>query len=160
MLSPKRQQLLDAARVYLGTPFQHQGRSKHGIDCSGLVIQATGDTGLHPEDVQSQIPRYNARPNPRYFALMTRWLIEIPFEQAIPADIFLSRYQNRQFPQHMGFITAYPHGLSGLGLLHLSPLSSVARVVEQPLDQQWKDLILSIWRIPGIDDQVTEHPEY
>jgi cell wall-associated NlpC family hydrolase len=32
------QVIIDTAREYLGTKYVHQGRSKHGIDCIGLLV--------------------------------------------------------------------------------------------------------------------------
>lgn len=37
---------LDAARGYVGCPWKHQGRSRLGLDCIGLVVLALRDCGL------------------------------------------------------------------------------------------------------------------
>lgn len=39
-------QLVEAARMYVGTKFRHRGRSIHGLDCAGLVVLAYRDCGV------------------------------------------------------------------------------------------------------------------
>ena len=34
-----------AARAYIGVPWQHHGRSRHGLDCVGLLFLASRDIG-------------------------------------------------------------------------------------------------------------------
>jgi len=38
--------IVNAARKYLGVKFQHQGRTKRGLDCLGLVVLAATDCGI------------------------------------------------------------------------------------------------------------------
>lgn len=40
----------DAAIEYLDTPFHHQGRTKWGIDCVGLIVCSARDCGIEVED--------------------------------------------------------------------------------------------------------------
>jgi cell wall-associated NlpC family hydrolase len=37
---------IDAARSYLGVPWVHQGRSRKGVDCVGLVVLAMRAIGI------------------------------------------------------------------------------------------------------------------
>ena len=39
-------QFVAAARSYIGTRCVHQGRSRNGVDCIGLVVMAVRDCGL------------------------------------------------------------------------------------------------------------------
>ena len=39
-------QFVAAARSWIGTPWVHQGRARHGVDCIGLVVMAAADCGL------------------------------------------------------------------------------------------------------------------
>jgi hypothetical protein len=42
--------LAASAREYLGVPFLHQGRSRRGVDCVGLIILAARDLGYDTRD--------------------------------------------------------------------------------------------------------------
>lgn len=47
----ERGAFIQAARSYLGTPWRHQGRSRRGIDCGGLVALAMRDIGHPGQDI-------------------------------------------------------------------------------------------------------------
>ena len=42
--------LVAQARSYLGVPWRHQGRTRAGIDCAGLVVLVARDLGLTDYD--------------------------------------------------------------------------------------------------------------
>lgn len=43
--------IVHAARGWMNTPFQHQGRLKHvGVDCIGLIIGVGKELGIWPEN--------------------------------------------------------------------------------------------------------------
>lgn len=42
--------LVEAARKYIGVKFQHQGRTRRGCDCLGLVVMSMRDIGMAPND--------------------------------------------------------------------------------------------------------------
>ena len=35
----KRREIVDAARNWVGVPYRHQGRTRNGIDCVGLLLE-------------------------------------------------------------------------------------------------------------------------
>lgn len=45
-----REIFLEAARSYVDVPWRHQGRSRTGLDCIGLVIASAKDAGLEISD--------------------------------------------------------------------------------------------------------------
>ncbi len=53
-------QVVEAAREWMGTPFRHQGRSKAGIDCVGLLILVGEKLGI--TDYEDK-PNYPKRPD-------------------------------------------------------------------------------------------------
>lgn len=45
-----KQKIIDKAREYINTPWLHQGRSKLGVDCVGLIVCVFKDCGITVED--------------------------------------------------------------------------------------------------------------
>jgi len=52
--------IVQEALKWLDTPWRHQGRTKRGIDCAGLIIRVGNDLGLIDYDV-SHYPRDTRR---------------------------------------------------------------------------------------------------
>lgn len=46
----RREEIVTAARTYLGVRFVHEGRSRGGLDCAGLLCRVFTDLGLPYED--------------------------------------------------------------------------------------------------------------
>lgn len=42
--------VIEQARTWLGVPFRHQGRTRHGVDCVGLVLCVYADVGIELPD--------------------------------------------------------------------------------------------------------------
>lgn len=50
-MSAHSSRVVSQARDWLGTPFRHQGRSRYGVDCVGLVLCVYQDLGITlPDD--------------------------------------------------------------------------------------------------------------
>ncbi len=119
-----------AARSYVGVPFRHQGRTRHGVDCIGLVVCAARDIGLtladrtdYPRDPNGLLPLEMAR----QFA---------PVESPQAGDILLMRFRGE--PQHVAI-------LGGAALIH--SYASIGRVVEHGLDAKWRRRIVAAYRL-------------
>ena len=119
-----------AARSYVGAPFHHQGRTRHGVDCIGLVVCAARDAGLalvdrtdYPRDPNGLLPVELAR----QFAAV---------ESAQAGDILLMRFRGE--PQHVAI-------LAGTTLIH--GYASIGRVVEHGLDAKWRRRIVAAYRL-------------
>ena len=119
-----------AARSYVGAPFHHQGRTRHGVDCIGLVVCAARDAGLalvdrtdYPRDPNGLLPVELAR----QFAAV---------ESAQAGDILLMRFRGE--PQHVAI-------LADATLIH--GYASIGRVVEHGLDAKWRRRIVAAYRL-------------
>ena len=61
-----------AARGWIGVPYLHQGRSRSGIDCIGLVLQVAREAGIGPADLDFR--RYGRMPQREMIeAELPRW---------------------------------------------------------------------------------------
>lgn len=142
-----RQAIVDEARTWLGTPYQHQARLKGvGCDCAGLPIGVARALGMVPADFD--VTAYPRRPDGRsLLAHCTRWATRIEVSDMQPADMIVLRFE--QDPQHIGLLANYLHG--GLSLIHaLGTADGKGRVVEHRLDAHALQRIVAAFRLPGV----------
>lgn len=125
--------LVRAARRYIGVPFRHQGRSVLGLDCIGLVVCAARDIGLTLRD-RTDYPRDPNGELPAELAAQTE-----PADSVRPGDLALMAFAGQ--PTHVAI-------LAGDTLIH--GYASVGRVVEHRIDARWRSRIVSVHRLRGI----------
>ncbi|MCA1807260.1 MAG: NlpC/P60 family protein [Actinobacteria bacterium] len=139
----KRSQIVDEARAWLGTPFSHQGRSRSGVDCSGLVICVGKSLGLLDGYVDSG---YARQPDPdNMLEKLSIWGDKIHVKDALPGDVLWFRFIQ---PMHLGILTDFSDGQ--LGLIH--SYYEANGCVEHSLDNVWKKRVVSAFRFRGVDD--------
>lgn len=137
-MSVTREQVVAAARNWLGTPFHHQGRLNGvGVDCAGVVICVAAELGLTAFDVDG----YGHRPDSRELEqLCHAQMRRIPVDSARPGDVLLFEIDRQ--PQHLAFLT-------DAGMLHA--YAPLRRVVEHNIDAQWTARIVAAFVLPGLD---------
>lgn len=138
-----RQELVEACRRYLGTPFLHHGRCiKNGVDCGGMIISALRDLGYDPPDM-TVYGREPARDGLREYLI--RAIGEpTPKHLAVPGDVALIKFVH--LPHHVAIVGDYKPDPSKLSLIH--SYGEVGKVVEHILDPSWYDKILEVYRFP------------
>lgn len=139
------------ARVYLGTPFLHQGRILgRGVDCVGLVLSVAEDLAL--VDVagrpfkRDDYTNYGRQPLERFVhdeCLARLEKIERPLELR-DGDIVSMRVPH--LPTHTAFI-ALRSGVEYT--IHAYEGSN--GVVEHILSLPWRRRIVGAFRFPGVD---------
>jgi len=137
-MSPE--QIVAAARAWIGTPFVHQGRTRYGVDCAGLVICVGKELGELPTDWD--VNGYGRQPDGSMFKHCAKMLV--------PSQIKVGAVAMMQFteePQHLGIIAPYRHG--GMSIIHA--LQSSGKVVEHRLDNNWRARIKQCFAFPGMD---------
>lgn len=122
-----REQVVQAARGWIGTAFRPQGRRRSGIDCIGLIVVVARDLDIPHTDYS----HYTQWPDPN------RRLIAVLDEQAVlqaptaPWPGTIGLFASPALPCHVT-ITSMRHGVR-----HIIHASTTARaVLEQPLDSQ------------------------
>ena len=119
--------IVAAARSWLGVPWRHQGRSRQGIDCAGLVVLVGRAMGLCDYDTSA----YGRRPAGQGFVQHFRACMDpVPLFEAVAGDILV--FADAAYPCHCGFLTA-KHGMPHL--LHAHALRR--NVIEEPYAGEW-----------------------
>jgi len=127
-------ELITAARAYDKVPFRHQGRSRQGLDCIGLIVCAARDIGIDLPD------RHDYARDPADDSL-AHGMDEamIPLVRPEPGAVALIRFANSV--RHVALITPER-------MIHVWDL--VGRVVEHGWHPWFQVRTARLYRIPGI----------
>lgn len=139
---------VDAARGWVGTPFEHAGRVKGlqgGTDCVGLVLGVAKEVGLVDEDFQT--PFYEEfNDGSLLTAIFPDYAQPVELSDAVPGDVVVMQYG--RYPQHIGIVADCPVGLFGLSII--DAYSPLRRVAERPLDESLIGRIVQVWRVAWV----------
>jgi len=125
-------ELYEAAREFLGTPFKHQGRYVHGVDCAGLVILSAKMIGKEIVDVGG----YHRMPDDKALILaMDSQLIKV-YRAPVANDIVLMAVGRNA--QHVGIIT--PNGI-------IHAYEGAGKVVEHNFDARWSKRLRGVYTL-------------
>lgn len=138
-MTPER--IAEEARSWLGVPFRHQGRTRRGVDCAGLVIVVGRAVGGFAPDWD--FTNYQRQEHPRQ---MIRLM-----------DANLSRRTDGE-PERVGdIVVIHPKGSTSwhmgivVGSLVVHAYSLEGRVVESPLTREWVYRRRAVYSYPGVD---------
>lgn len=141
-----RDDIVAAARRWLGTRFRHQGRGPAGVDCAGLVIKVAHELGLSTFDIADyqRVPHRGA-----FLEHFAGEMDRVPILDALPGDALVLR--DSAEPYHVGLITAkngaphFIHAHSLRGVVCEDPLRTVTH------DGQGRDKRVRAYRFRGIE---------
>lgn len=126
-----------AARGWLGVPFLHQGRSRHGVDCIGFVASLCAELGAPV--CLNNLPHNYAR-NPQALLADAVRMLAKPAE-LVPGVLVLIKWPIADHASHVGIYT-------GTSMIHC--YEAVGRVVEHGYSVPWPKRTVSVWQIPGV----------
>lgn len=128
-----REHIVTVARSWVGVPFAHQGRSRSGVDCGGLLLCVAHECGI---DIEAP-PAYSMSPDPELFTLwLNRYCERFGKYDAAPGMVAHMSFSGQ--PRHLAII-------SNIGLIHA--WAKPGRVVEHSIDAAWSNRIISVWSI-------------
>ena len=134
-----RNEIVEQARGYLGTPFRHQGRTAQGLDCVGLLIRVAKDLDLL--DRMYDYTRYGKAYPPEKLIEELKTMMRVkPVWQRLPGDILV--FSTPYYPCHCAIFT-------GSTIVHAYNLTG--KVTENSLDRRWKNHLAFCFAIPGVE---------
>jgi NlpC/P60 family putative phage cell wall peptidase len=139
---PTRAQVVECARTWLGTRWQHQASLKGvACDCAGLVI----GVGREVFGIQPDVPAYGHTPFRRTMeAICDRHMTRIDKALIAPGDVILMTWDRE--PHHMGIVTS----INGeLAVVHAH--ATFKKVCEHRIDDAWFRRIMIAYRFPGVE---------
>lgn len=140
-MSATRQQIIDEAREYVGTPYHHQGRLKKiGVDCAGIIVGINLKFGLTTHDVKGYTP--TPHNNLLALALLDAGFKKKSRDNMEPGDCLLMRFDME--PQHLAIFT-------GDSIVH--SYRKIKQVVEHRLNDVWKNRVVAAYDFPGVKDK-------
>lgn len=132
----------EAARTFLGVPFQHQKRDPSiGLDCIGLAVLSGRMLSL--PFVELDRTDYGTEPTNGVLESYLRVAFGPPVPKASiqPGDIVAIDYAGAI--RHLGIVGEHPQG--GLSLIHTN--SKVGRVTEAGINAKWLKRIKQVYRV-------------
>ena len=140
MTSHTGSDIVTCARSQLGVRWRHQGRSRDGRDCIGLVLYVAHTLGLSDFDTAD----YDRHAKDETMLLLCKQhLVQIQPWNMRAGDVAVFAFDKQR---HIGIITNHVHG--GLGLIHAYAINR--EVVEGRLDEAWRNRIVGSFRFPGV----------
>lgn len=150
-----RQQVVDVAREYLGTPWKHQAALKGvGIDCVNLLACVAYECGLgdaRPLARNEEFRAYGREPLPDVlFAGCDEYLDRIPLSDATLADILLMRVPRGAYPQHFALVSRLDEEGKPYYMIHATS-AAPRRVVENRIDDAIRARVIRAYRFKGLE---------
>ena len=142
----KREEIVAAARDWLGTPYRHQASLKGaGCDCLGLIRGIWRDVvGQEPEIPPAYTPDWaETTGEDTLLAAARRHLIEVPLGEAGEGDVILFRMAMGVPAKHCAILSEEDmliHAYWGRA------------VVETRLVPWWQRRAAAAFRFPGVED--------
>jgi NlpC/P60 family putative phage cell wall peptidase len=139
-----RQDIVAAARGWLGTPYRHQASLKGvGCDCLGLVRGVWREViGEEPERPPPYAPDWAEASGVESLAhAAARHLIAVPLNRFAPGDVLLFRWRMNVPAKHAAIVT------SGETMVHAHDGAAVAEVAIAPW---WRRRLACAFQFPGV----------
>lgn len=144
---PTRSEIINEAREWVGTPYQHQAIVKQvGADCVGLIAgvgMATHALDVTRDDLRT-VWNYGRLPNPKRMEfLLDKYLLRVEGEPLI-GDIAWIQWRDGM-PMHLALLAEHKGRET---IIH--SYADVRKVTEHSLTKLWRDRIVSYWRYPNV----------
>ena len=137
----KREKWIQECRGWKDVRFRHQGRTRSGIDCAGLLSVTAVELGLIPYGGRPEYPKNP--PAHLVFQALRSVAKRIQGKDAVGGDIVQLVYDER--PTHLGLLT-----FDGT-VIHA--YVSARKVIEEKLTEDLRHRIVAYWRLRTLEDE-------
>ena len=139
----KANDIIHTAKGLIGVPYRHQGRSRAGLDCAGVIIVVGQTEGVMGEEAEVT-KAYPRRPDAAKFAaaMIEAGLIQRPFGTQEHGDIL--RINTAGWPVHLGLYEIDENGMEW----YIHAYLPHKKVTRDPLTPEVRRAICSVWRYP------------
>lgn len=136
--------IVTEARTWIGTRWMHQGRTRSGIDCAGLVLKVAHACDVFTFDTAD----YSRQATDESMLELCREHLEpAAMAEARPGDVAVMRFGSNR---HIGIFGDYQYG--GLTLIHA--YTAARRVVEHRFTDDWlrsqSASLIAVFCFPGV----------
>lgn len=139
----KRSEIAAVARSFLGVRWTHQGHTRSGVDCVGLVRAVGDELGLLPDDLI--IPPYRTQPDASLLSYFDRYMDRVPARKARLGSVLIFGFGPS--PHHAGIIVDASNG----GIVHA--YAAHRKVVMDHMESRAKGRrILRAFDFKGVQD--------
>ena len=132
------EKLIETARSYLGVPYRHQGRTRKGVDCLGLVIACANDLKVPIADSTAYSTKVDTE------NLLNGILAHAQQTEKIvvkPGYLALMQFVKEAGATHTALITER-------GIIH--SYNKRGKVVEHRLNDVWEKRIVATFKLNGV----------
>lgn len=142
-----RADIVDAARGWLGTRWQHQASVKRvGADCVGLIGGVALELGIEGADRWRDDPAlhcYGREPDPKMLlAAVSNYLDPVERVDMQPGDVLLCRFAAE--PQHFAIMSGADPDM----MIHA--YAQARKVCENSIDTTWRARIVRCYSFRGV----------
>lgn len=139
-----RQEIVEAAKGFVGAKWVHQGRRPDGMDCAGLIALVGLKVGAFPDDFEDYT-NYRRHPDGSSFkAQFDRFGDRTVWNRAQDGDVLI--FGKGVYNFHCG-ILFFKHGKPYM----IHGYSESTLVMEQPLTEMWMNRLTLVYSYRGID---------
>lgn len=131
----------DVARQWLGVPFKHQGRSRLGVDCVGLVAVCCAAIPEFAHHCTHDLAGYERHPHNGTLEAAVERAFGPPVPTYRPGDVVVVAFPGVM--RHVAIVGEYLYG--GTSLIHALN-KEYEKVVEHRIDKAWDRCIKRVHR--------------
>lgn len=138
-----RKDIVNEARKWINIRWRHQGRTKLGIDCAGLIILVGNSLNLIDYDTANYQRRTHGT---EFLDHFRNNMHQKPILDAQPGDVLL--FRDKQFPCHSTIVSEIGGSQT---IIHAHALRK--KVVEERLNQgDWMQRVVACFEFIGLDN--------